>query len=254
MLGEDEVVFSGKYKDFRLGVRYDVSQKDEKEVASILGHISSRIEPYAYSFSGIDTKAIEGFIRMDGKGIAAVADYLDNNSSEWNKWIKGTLKEPKLMPAANSYLFNRLLDKAGVSFKVNTPPTITPENEDTSDVIAFIAKYKDWVAIKKLGLEKVKDYEVSGILGGVNYTAVNKAFDFADMEKNDDRVQSVIKGKRKSLGNAVLCLKELEGSDPYVVCKVLEELGFRPYASSHMLVDAHPDVKPPKVRGRKPKG
>ncbi len=254
MFGGDEIIFSGSYKDLELGVRYDLDGKQPADVAHTLSRLSSEIEPYAYRFSGIDTKEIEDFAKLDGKGTAAVVSFLENRSSEWNKWIKGGLENPKLMPAAESYLFNVLLRKAGVGFKVDSDDSVKPEREEISDVIAFVGKYKDWVAIKKLGLENVRDYEVSGILGGINFTVVNKAFDFAGVEKDDAIVQKLTKGKRKSYGNAVLCLKELEGAGVYVVCKALETLGFRPYASSHMLTDAHPDIKPPKVRGRKPKG
>jgi len=252
---DDEIIFSGKYRDFSLGVHYDITGKDESEVSAILGHISSRIEPYAFGFSGIDTKAIDGYIRLDGKGIPAVHKYLEENSSAWAKWIKGSIKNPALLPAAESYFFNRLLEKAGIGFKVSREPSVKPANEESGNAIAFVGKYKGWVAIKKMGLDKAKDYEVSGILSGINFTVVNKAFDFAGIEKKDDLVQSITRGKRKSYGNAVACLKELESeNNPYVICKVLETLGYRPYASPHMLTDAYPDIKPPKVRGRKPKG
>ncbi len=254
MFGGDEIIFSGSYKDLELGVRFDLNGKRQGDVAHILSYLSSEIEPYAFRFSGIDTKGIDGFAKIDGKGVAAVCSFLEDRSSEWNRWIKGRLENPKLMPAAESYLFNTLLRKAGVSFKIGSETSAKPEKEEISDVIAFVGKYKDWVAIKKLGLGKVKDYEVSGILGGINFTAVNKAFDFAGIEKDDALVQRLTKGKRKSYGNAALCLKELGSADAYVVCKALETLGFRPYASSHMLTDAYPDIKPPKQRGRKPKG
>lgn len=255
LMYEDEIIFSGRYKDFSLGVHYDLTGKGENEVSAILGRISSEIEPYAFAFSGIDAKAIDDYVKPDGNGIGAVYSYIENNSSAWNKWAKASLKDSKLMPAADSYMFNRLLEKAGVQFKVSMPVTVKPAKEEASNVIGFIGKYKEWMAVKKLSTEKAKDYEISGILSGINFTVVNKAFDFAGVKKKDDVVASATKGKRKSYGNAVSALREIEADpDPYVVCKVLETLGYRPYASPHMLTDAYPDIKPPKVKGRKPKG
>lgn len=253
MVGGDEIIFSGSYKDFRLGVRFELAGKKPEDVAHVLAHISSEIEPYAFRFSGIDTEKIDDFAKP-GKGVSSVSDFLEKNSSEWNKLLKESLSDMLLRPAAESYLFNRLLAKAGVSFKPPAEPLMKAKKEETGEQIAFIGKYGNWVSIKKLSLDKVKDYEVSGILSGINFSAVNKAFDFAGIEKDDAAVSAAAKGKRKSMGNVVLALRQLETDNPYVICKVLEQSGYRPYASPHMLMNAHSDIKPPKVKGRKPKG
>lgn len=256
MIGGEEIIFTGAYKELKLGVKYSVGGKGEEEVASVLVDISGQIEGHAYALSGIDVKAIDGFVSFKGKGISGVCDYLDSSSSEWNKWIKANLPKKELMPAAESYLFNKLLREAGVAFKPSGGSAITPGSEEIGDVIAFIGRYKNWMAIKKLGLDKVKDYEVSGILAGINFTLVNKGFDFSGTEMDEGAVKSITKGKRKSYGAAVACLQDVKsaGENPYLVCKALETVGYRPYASSHMLTSAYPDIKPPKVRGRKPKG
>ncbi len=256
MFGGEEIIFTGAYKGLNLGIKYDVSGKDEKEVSAVLTDISNNIEPHAFALSGIDVKAIDGFVDFKGKGISGVCDYLNNKSSEWNKWAKANVERKELMPVAESYLFNKLLHEAGIAFKTDGKSPIKPEKEEIGDVIAFVGRYKSWMAIKKLGLDNVKDYEVSGILAGINFTVVNKGFDFAGIEKDDDKVKAITKGKRKSYKNAIMCLEDVksEGENPYLVAKVLEAINYRPYASSHMLTSAYPDIKPPKVKGRKPKG
>ncbi|MBD3210663.1 DUF2666 domain-containing protein [Candidatus Micrarchaeota archaeon] len=254
MIGRDEVIFAGQYRDLKIGINYDLSNRKPEDVAAVLSRISSEIEPHSYLLSGIDTGAIDAFAKPEGRGIPAVCRFLDKNSTAWNRLLKQMLKEPKLKPAADSYLFNRLLTNAEVEFKFREMPSWKPEEENTGDQIAFIGKYKDWVAIKKLSVDKARDYEVSAILGNINYSAVNKAFDFSGIERDDVEVKRVTKGKRKSIGNASEALKSLQKENPYIVCKVLEEVGYRPYASPHMLTDAHPDIKPPKARGRKPRG
>jgi len=254
MYGGDEIILSGSHKKFKAEVYYDLVDADEMEVSKILSDISSMVEPFAFEFSGIDTKAIDKFVDFDGDGVEDIADYIQKNGSAWKKWAKETLPEPKLIHAADSYLFNKLLKEAGIKFKVDGKAKTKPKKEEASDVIAFVGKYKKWISIKKLGLDNVKDYEVSGILSGINHSIVNKSFEFAGSEMDDAKVQAITKGKRKSYGNAALCLSELGSENPYTVCKVLEGIGFRPYASTFMLTEAYPDIKPPKVRGRKPKG
>ncbi len=262
MIGADEIIFNGAYKDFKLGIHFNLDGKQEKEVAQVLGYISSAVEPQAFRFSGIDTKMIDGFAKPEGKGISAVCSFLESNPQAKIKDSLGkALSDPKLLPAAESCFFNSMLTRAGVDFKIATAePPFKASEEKPEDYIAFIGKYKSWIAIKKLGLEDAEEYEVSGILSGINHTIVNKAFDFAGVKKDDAAVNAITKGKRKSYGNLVLCLRDLESKltgsmdDAYLVCKVMEMLGYRPYASPAMLTNAYPDIKPPKVRGRKPKG
>jgi hypothetical protein len=73
-------------------------------------------------------------------------------------------------------------------------------------------------------------------------------------------VGGIVSGKRKTLGNLCAALSALEPKlsggreDACMVAKVMEEVGYRPYASPDMLTAAYPDIKPPKMKGRKPKG
>ena len=257
MDGKDEIVFTGEYRDFSLGVRFGLSGKKPAEAAAALAYVSERIEPHAFRFSGIDTAAIERMAAPSGKGIRAVSAYFEANPpGELRKKLLAAVPKPGLYIAAESYLLNRLLASAGVPFKIAPPPGMKPESEKISDFVGFMGKYGQWVAIKKLGLEKVQEYEVSGILSGINNTIVNKAFDFAGYSAGNTPAAA----KRKSFGNLAQALQELESKavggpgDAYAICKGIEGAGFKPYASPEMLTEAYPDIKPPKVRGRKPKG
>jgi len=259
MFGGDEVIFTGEHKGFKLGVAFDLKGKEPKDVAQVLAYISSKIEQSAFEFSGIDTKKIDGLAKVRGTGLKAVVDFIENVGKLRDELGK-CVSDPKLICVAECYLFNRLLTQANVQFKIMPTNAPKPTDEKIEDFIGFIGKYKDWVAVKKLGMEKVQDYEVSGILSGVDHSIVNKAFEFAGVNKNDSLVSAVTSGKRKSYSNLAAALKELEPKLPdgldgaYIVCKVFETLGYKPYASPDMLTEAHPDIKPPKVKGRKPKG
>ncbi len=261
MDSRDEIIFTGAYKDFRLGVRFDLSGKEAKEAASALAFISSGIEPHAFAFSGIDRARIDGSVKAQGKGLGAAYGFLESMpASALRSSLLAAVPKPELLPAAESYFLNTLLGRCGVPFKADPGAQAKPSDEEIGDFVGFIGKYGSWVAIKKLGLEGAKDYEVSGILSGINHTVVNKGFELAGLRKDDALVESVAKGKRRAFGNVALALRELEpklgGSpdDAYLVCKTLEGIGYKPYASPEMLTSAYPDIKPPKVKGRKPKG
>ncbi|MCI0504051.1 DUF2666 domain-containing protein [Candidatus Micrarchaeota archaeon] len=261
MDGNDEIIFTGAYRDFSLGIRFDLSGRKPEEVAGALAYISASIEPHAFRFSGIDTKKIDEFAKPAGNGLAAAYGFLEAKGPGGVKdALLKAVPDANLLPAAESYFFSRLLSGAGVPFKVAPTQAARPEQEKIEDFIGFVGKFGPWIAIKKLGLEKVQDYEVSGILAGINHTVVNKAFDFAGVKKDDAIVASAAGGKRRSYGNVALVLREIEqkmggdSGDAYLVCKALETIGYKPYASPEMLSVAHPDIKPPKVRGRKPKG
>lgn len=255
MEAKDEIIITGEYKDFRIGLRYDLSGKGAADVAAALYSISERIEPSAFRFSGIDMKNADSLAQPKGSGLSAIISFLDANPQGAIKQaLSKNLPKPELISVAESYFFNRMLFKAGLQFKAKAEGAPSPADEKPDDFIGFIGKYGSWMSIKKLGLESVQDYEVSGILSGINHTAVNKGFDFAMMK---DGSGPFLAGKRKSFGNLSEALKALEGkgqADAMTVCRVFEGIGYRPYASPEMLTDAYPDIKPPKVRGRKPKG
>lgn len=261
MEGSDEMIFAGAYKDFRCGVRFDLAGRAPEDVLSALVQISGAIEPHAYRFSGINMKAIEEMARPKGSGMQGMCAFLqDAKPREMHDALAKVAPREELIPAAESYLLNRLLARAGVKFMPQPASALKPSAEEPGDHIAFIAKYGNWVAIKKLGLEKARDYEVSAMLAGVNHTLVNKSFDFAGA-KDDKTVQEVLAGKsRKSCTNLCAALEVLAprltgaAGDAYLVARVMEGVGYKPYASPEMLTEAYPDVKPPKVKGRKPKG
>jgi hypothetical protein len=262
--GEDEIIISGAYKDFKKELRYGLASADEKEVARVLGAVCDAIEPYAFAFSGINVAGIKSYAKPKGTGLKAVADFLkDHPQAEIKDKLKSFCPVPELLSAAEACFFNVLMAEAKVSFRMGdsiAKPSITPSREEAGDVIVFVGKYKSWISIKKLGIEGAKDYEVSAALAGMVHTATNKAFDMSGVEKNDALVAKAAAGKRRAYGNLSdalgTILPELKNdrlADAYVICKTFETIGFKPYASPEMLSAAYPDIKPPKVRGRKPK-
>lgn len=263
----EEIILSGKHKDWEVDEHYSLNNASKEEVLHILANLSEKIDSDSYRYSGIDVEKVDKValdmhcMSSSGFGISGLATPLKGKkSSELRKeLLEACNGEKKLMVVAESYLMHSLLKKLQVPFKLdpkNFKSNIKPTKENIQGRIVFVGNYKGWMVIKKLKLEKAKDYEVSAILGSINYTIVNKMFELAEVE-DEETVTKLTKGKRKGLVALAEALGEIEEKDKnklaYLVCKVCEKLGYRPYATPHMLVKAYPDIKPPKSRGRKKK-
>lgn len=259
----EEIILSGKYKDFSLEDQYILDGASEEDVLHILSSLSEKIDTSSYKFLGIDTKKIDEFVNSIAKGsdiagVVATLESIKPNELK-NELLKSAKNDKNFLPIAESYFIHSLLLTSKVNFKFIPSmfqSKLTPKKELQKERIVFMANYKGWMAVKKLKLENVKDYEVSAILSSINFTIVNKMFDFAGLQ-DESSVDALVKGKRKSPIALAESLKAINETDEkkkaYLVCKVCEKLNYKPYSSPHMLVKAYPDIKPPKVKGRVPK-
>jgi len=254
MIGEEELVFVGKYKGLDLSVRYNLKNATERDTAGVLCEIVKKIEPFAYELSGIDCKKIDDIASKAGNSLSSIARYIRENPIR--SQLEDTLDNELLISAAESYFFNRVFANAGIPILPEASSNLKPENETIENQIVFIGRYGEWVVIKKLTLEDVKDWEVSAILSGIVETAVRKAFYFCG-----EREEIGVGEGRKSFKNAADLLDKLAtkmGDDrtknAYLIVKSLEALDYSPHANVKMLTLAHPELKVKKPRGRIPKG
>ncbi|MDD5022640.1 MAG: DUF2666 family protein [Candidatus ainarchaeum sp.] len=256
---EEEIILTGKYKEFECDEHYLLKGASEEEVSFILSNLSKKIEHFSYEYSGIEISKIEKYvIGLIGNtnGISTVINILSKIKPGELKdnLLLGCKGNKELIPVAESYFIHLLLTKCKVDFKISGTCKTKPIKEKQDGRIAFVGNYKGWMSIKKLKIENTtKEYEVSGIISSINHTIVNKMFEFAGVE-DEPSVEKIIKGKRKGLVALAEALKEINEKDAkkqaYLVCKVCEKLGYTPYSTPHMLVKAHPDIKPPKPKGR----
>ncbi len=243
-MDKDEIILVGKYKNLNLDKHYYVDKCEPNEIAVLLVDLSNYIEPYIYQFSGIDTKKIDSMVNP-GNGLSSAVTFL--KSFKKNNLLPAAQNKNTMMSIAESYLVNRVLTKAGIAFKPVGTHSVKSEVETPGGLIAFIGNCKGWFAAKKLTVnDKTADWEVAGILSGINHTMVNKSFDFAKLSGNT-------KSGRKSLGSLADALATVNANNSYEVCKTCEGFGIKPYAAPEMLMKEYPDIKPPKVKGRKPK-
>ncbi len=148
--------------------------------------------------------------------------------------------------------------------------------DEPSEYVDFMAKYKDWISIKRLGIrEDTKPEEIAHHLAGIRSIADSKAYSLLgiDTAKLDAFAESIVSGRRKSyaaLGEAYASLqssstadavKEACGGKPlksiaeaYLLSRIAKDMGFDIAVEQLALSKAYPELKPPKALGRMGKG
>ncbi len=259
----DEIIFSASYKNWVFSERFDLSNASEQDVAYALAHIREHIENEAFCRSGVDCEGIEAAI-PEGNGMHDLIKVLESRKPwEWKEFLLKFAGKEELLPVAEAKLVCALLKKNGISAKIESSmikSLLKPQKQELFEgQVAFIGRYKDWMAIKKLGVdETTRDYEISGILSAINTTLVGKSFDFLHPDRSVESIaEAATRGKRKSFINLSQALRQVEPSlagdrirASYLLKCVFEKLGFAPYANVEVLTAAYPDLKVPKPRGR----
>ena len=144
------------------------------------------------------------------------------------------------------------------------------------DSIEFTARYKEWLAVKKISIaEGTKPEEVVLQLAGIRQSIDRKAFEILGIDTKllDAYGTSITSGMRKSYSNlsqvvgllgkkeakeqaAKACngkseLEEIAGI--YLFRNVVQKLMFDFDVNQEMLQKAYPNLKLPKPPGRRPK-
>ncbi len=145
------------------------------------------------------------------------------------------------------------------------------------DAVEFFAKYKNWVAVKKISItENTKPEEIALQLSSIRQSIDRKSFEILgiNVKALDEYAEFITKGKRKSwpaLAEVLQNLGKQEAKEKITEATgnvaELQELGatylFRTVAQKmqfdfdvnpELLQKAYPDLKIPKPLGRKPKG
>jgi len=149
-------------------------------------------------------------------------------------------------------------------------------SSEERDSIDFLAKYKDWIAIKKMSIsDDTKPEEIAFHLASIRQTIDKKAFEVLGINTKqlDELANKITSGARKSykaLAEAIASLGSQEARDivakacngkeelqevanAYLLRKVVQNLGFDFDVNQEMLAKVYPQLKIPKPLGRKPK-
>jgi hypothetical protein len=155
--------------------------------------------------------------------------------------------------------------------KESNQKTESSNQTSPQDEIIFIAKYKDWMVIKKLKInDKTPPQEVASILASIEATLSRKSYQFTgiNQQKIEEVAEKFSKGKRKSFSSLAEILKSLNTSElkkellsacpsekhypiaeNYFFKVMLDKLGFKTNLDNETLVEVYPELKIPKPRG-----
>ncbi|MEM3781550.1 MAG: DUF2666 family protein [Candidatus Micrarchaeaceae archaeon] len=145
-----------------------------------------------------------------------------------------------------------------------------------SESIELYAKYKNWLAVKKITVyEDTKPEEVAAQLAAIRQSIDKKAFEILGVNTAalDSYASSVTQGMRKSYSSLSKAIESLgkqeakeqvakavagkpeleEVASTYLFRKVVQNLSFDFDVTQEMLEKAYPYLKLPKPPGRKPK-
>jgi hypothetical protein len=144
------------------------------------------------------------------------------------------------------------------------------------DSIEFLARYKNWLAVKKIHIdEKTAPEEIVLQLSSIRQSVDKKSFELLgiDLAKLDAYAAQLVSGKRKSYGSLAETIQKLGATDAkeavkeatggrdeltdiastYLFRKTVQNLAFDFDVNAEMLQKAFPGLKVPKPPGRKPK-
>jgi hypothetical protein len=149
--------------------------------------------------------------------------------------------------------------------------------DEAEEYIDFLAKYKDWVAIKRIGIRpETKPEEIAYYLAGIRTTIDSKAYKFLGIKTSvlDEFIARVTSGKRKSYGSLSEVINAISGPEAkaalsdacgenksqvplaeiYMLGKAISAIGFDVSLNQTIMSKVFPELKPPKKPpGRKKK-
>lgn len=149
--------------------------------------------------------------------------------------------------------------------------------DEPSEFVDFTVKYKDWIAVKKLGVrDYTKPEEVVFHLAGVRNSIEGKMYKLLGINTEilDAAAENITKGARKSYGALTAAIGSLSSADAkkavqdscssnkdlaaiaetYLLAKIIKDLGYDTCLNQVQMSKVFPELKLPKAPGRMGKG
>lgn len=284
MVGEDSLDFMAKYKDWSVSRSLSVaSDTDPKQVSFFLISVREQVDKKAFEILGIDLKAIDAYSERitskmpTGSYKELVGIYKTLGSAEVEEVVnRSSNAREELKPFAKAYILRSALEKMGLDHYIKggskTAGNAANGAQLRSEGIVFMAKYKEWVSIKKMSVdEKTKPEEVAAHLSSVRMALDRKIAEIMgiDIETLDMYATNMTGTMRKSAANLekitgalseAEAMKAVESSckgdkalqnaaRTYLFAKMLENLKLDLEVNPNTLMDMFPGLKIPKPKG-----
>jgi hypothetical protein len=288
----DSIDFFARYKDWVSARSISCNgSTNPKDVSAYLAAVREDAADKAFTVLGIDTKSLDAysskFARSAKKGdYSSIVDvYKSLGSSEADSEIsKAAQNREELKPFAKAYLFRSTLRQLGLQWYVPKDSKTFAGREKAqkastavpfqSEGISFMAKYGEWISIKKLSIDAAtKPEEVAAHLSSIRLATDRKVAQImgVDTEALDAYAAEATGNMRKSAANLqkiteLLCSadakKQIDAAakDPsvrdaaiiYLFGKMLQNIKIDLEVSPDTLMDMFPGLKIPKPKGRMP--
>lgn len=289
MAGTDSIEFFANYNDWVESRRLEVTDSTKpSEIAHELATIREAVDRKAFEILGIDTKSLDSYSekfskqasKKDYKSLPII--YKSLGSAEADSEItKASKGREELKPFAKVYLLRAAAKKLELDWYVSAENKAiackTKANTGGKPPyagVALMAKYKDWVSIKKLSIDKeTKPEEVAAQLTSIRMAADRKLPQIMGIntEELDIYAADSTNNMRKSLANIekiinILCSgdtkKIIDTSIPsesvrsiaviYLFGRMLQNIKVDLEVSPDTLESMFPGLKIPKPKGRMP--
>jgi hypothetical protein len=261
------------------------------EISSFLAEVREEVSRKAFEILGIDTGRLEKYAEtlsspLKGGSYEALPKiYKALGSKESEDAINAASKNAEeLKPFAKAYLLREAATNAGISWYIgrrsgvfgNAAPKNTwkIKNPLTAEGISFMAKYGDWIAVKKLSITpNTKPEEIAAHLSSIRIAADRKIAQVlgVDTDSLDAYASASTDRMRKSAANiekivSIMCTEEtkkqidssISNGAPrsaavvYLFGKMLQNIKLDLEVSPDTLMDMFPGLKIPKPKGRMP--
>lgn len=288
---QDSLDFFAKYKDWKSANSLSVQQNtNPKEVARYLASVRESIDKKAFEVLGIKLGILDSYSENITKGMPKgpsqlVVAYQKIGSKDSEVEIgRATSNNDQVKPFAKAYLFRRILENLGIEFYMPRSSKLfsslgkSKEGQAPnaqSEMIYFMAKYKEWISIKKMNIrENTKPEEVSAHLSSIRATVDRKEAEFIgiDVFTLDSYAAGLTENLRKSVANLQKMLdainsaegkKQIEAAcqgdlvlrdaaQAYLLKTLLQSIKFDYDVNPQTLMDMFPGLKIPKPKGRMP--
>ncbi len=286
----DSLEFHARYNGWSTSRVLDAKGcENASEVAAYLISVREEVAGMAFEVLGIDLGVLEAYAEKAAKS-AAKGDYASivaiykllgtaETENEIGKAVRG---KEELKPFAKAYMFRTALKRIGLEWYItrdsmrlgNTMGSKAGTSGFQSSGIFFMAKYRDWIAIKKLSVSSdTKPEEVAAQLSSIRLATDRRIPQVLGVNTDslDMYAATVTDGMRKSAANlekitTVLCSddakKQIDGALAqnapreaaviYLFSKMLQNIRVDLEVSPETLMDMFPGLKIPKPKGRMP--
>lgn len=143
--------------------------------------------------------------------------------------------------------------------------------DEPEEYIDFMAKYRDWISIKRIGIRpETKPEEVVHYLAGIRTTIDSKSFPMLKINTSalDEYANTLSAGMKKSYGSLASALNKMDSPETkkvlvessskelsslaeiYLLGKVISNIGFDTSINQKAISKIFPEIKTPKPLGR----